>query len=256
MALPAIRELRETFRRDISSLSADFLSAMRAQAAEKSKFVSFFQQAASISRDSADTDSRGVIQQHLAKRTRFAARLASPATTRAEASEIRGDLLADVELVGEALLDREALVGDQVGRMLSRLDADGSRMVATCVERIQAFFGAFRGLEAQFHEESSNAAATELEALSALSDAERRQAPAETRSLLKDRNTLTGLLTGGHDSRQTKIDTLEDSLTSLQKAWLRDLLALENDKERKRARDRVAEIGGILARLRSEGGDL
>ena len=67
-----------------------------------------------------------------------------------------------------------------------------------------------------------------------------------------DKDTLTNILNGSHDTRTAKIDNKEDDITTLEQKYLEDLVAMVKTDENQRNRDRVSEIWGLIERNKTE----
>jgi hypothetical protein len=242
--LPGTKELVENFRGSFKSLSDEFIKAAMEKFEKKNKECADFNKVIKTIRQKADTESVALIENFNKSKKNVVSVLRSSDV--ASVSTIDKDamiksLQKELDNVGDELMSIEMRQVEKYEVLVDEFDNRMNDLKNMCLEMQQLFFRAVEDLEDKF---SGNIRGVATDLIDRLAKEELAEdyLDDEAMSLVVDKDSCMGTLSGSHDLHIGKILKREDEARSTETRRYQEMLFKYNSSEKTRNRDRIIQI--------------
>lgn len=221
----------------VAVITQDFMAEVLLNATAKKAEHSEWQRAVRRLLEEQDEEARARVLAFEKSKKHLVRRLESdPMNAPADIPNLKAKL---AELQG-MLMEQEDETADMLAELCLELDGNYGTLVGNNKTLFAEYFSEVRDNENGFFSGLQAGAMGYIEKFAA--DIDDPQFPEDTKILLQDKDALMASLQASHDYRMTKIDQIEDRLTGNENRGANELSNNNSAWQRKRNRDRLAEV--------------
>jgi len=231
---------RAQLQEQLSAAEDEHISTVLTHKSSKDAEYNDFFSAMSFAKDAAAAESKEEIRQYndIAKKE-----LTAVTETSEQPYAVIQYLHKQNDALFEKLMELEVSSSERYAESISAFESAYEELAKKTLEVISSFFGRLRDFEAAYNERIVVGASELLEKVAA--DQGTEYLHPEVQDMLRDKDTLMGVINGAHDARVARLDAKEDEMRTLEDGACKGLVKKVVDSEYTRNRTRVMEIWNI-----------
>ncbi|KXS22377.1 outer arm dynein light chain 1 [Gonapodya prolifera JEL478] len=238
----------DDYRVKFASVVGDLATFVLKKAKEREEEIRVFTDCLNASKRDADAECLAWIEnfQH-SKKTNL--RVIMTSHSAMDIDNALSHLKEELDTLSNNLMTAEMTIVEQFEDVIRDFEKAYAELVQSVNETVQSSFARLRDLENEFHEKINDIILT---AFDRLIKSDMEDIDDEIRELLSDKDALANLVNSSHDSRISKLDHDEDTVTSGHARDLEATILGTHEREWNRNRMRVCEIVSFIEKCRSE----